>query len=45
MAIACDIEGFDLDICENDPDYFKDGLNRFIEHKREVPMFSADDFK
>ena len=28
-AIACHMEGFDLDICELDEDYFNDAVNRF----------------
>ena len=28
-AIACHMEGFDLDICELDPDYFNDAVKRF----------------
>ncbi len=28
-AIACHMEGFDLDICELDEDYFNDAVKRF----------------
>jgi site-specific DNA-methyltransferase (adenine-specific) len=31
-AIACFDLGFDLDICELDPDYFRDGKARFEKH-------------
>ena len=31
-AIACFDLGFDLDICELDPDYFKAGKERFERH-------------
>jgi len=38
-AIACDMEGFDLDICEIDKDYFDAGVNRFNEYKRQLTLF------
>lgn len=38
-AIACEIEGFDLDIIEIDPDYFRDGLNAFKMHIRQARLF------
>ncbi|MDD4996469.1 MAG: site-specific DNA-methyltransferase [Patescibacteria group bacterium] len=38
-AIACDIEGFQLDICENDEKYFNDGLQRFDLHKLQLKLF------
>ena len=38
-AIACDIEGFDLDIMDIDTYYFKDGLNAFDEYKRQLKLF------
>ena len=31
-AIACYDLGFDLDICENDPDYYKDATDRLSNH-------------
>jgi len=34
-AIACDIEGFDLDICEIDKEYFDPGVKAFDWHKRQ----------
>lgn len=39
IAIACDMEGFDLDVCEIDTDYFKAGVNRFNEYKRQLTLF------
>ena len=38
-AIACEIEGFDLDICEIDSEYFKAGVNAFNLHKRQQRLF------
>jgi site-specific DNA-methyltransferase (adenine-specific) len=38
-AIACDLEGFDLDIIEIDEKYFNDGLNAFDMHKRQLKLF------
>lgn len=38
-AIACDMEGYDLDICEIDVDYFNAGVARFKEHRRHPVMF------
>ena len=42
IAIACDIEGFDLDICELDPDYFAAGKKRFENHLLQPRMFAAE---
>jgi hypothetical protein len=39
IAIACDIEGFDLDICEIDKEYFQAGVNAFNLHKRQMRLF------
>lgn len=39
-AIACDMEGYDLDICEIDKEYFYAGVNRFKEYKRQPVMFN-----
>jgi len=39
IAIACDTEGFDLDICEIDEKYFKDGVNRYETFKRQGVLF------
>ena len=41
-AIACDIEGFDLDICELDPDYFAAGKKRFENHLLQPRMFNVE---
>ena len=38
-AIACEIEGFDLDICEIDKEYFDAGVNAFNMHKRQARLF------
>ena len=38
-AIACEIEGFDLDICEIDSEYFQAGVNAFNLHKRQQRLF------
>lgn len=44
-AIACDMEGFDLDICEIDRDYFKAGVNRYVNHKRQGVLFTPEQIK
>ena len=33
IAIACDIEGYDLDLCELDKDYFEAGKKRLEQHQ------------
>ena len=38
-AIACDMEGFPIDICEHDPYYFGLGVQRFKEYKRQPSIF------
>lgn len=38
-AIACDMEGFDLDICEIDKDYFDAGVKRFNDYKKQLKLF------
>lgn len=38
-AIACDIEGYALDIIEIDEDYFNDGLKAFDNYKRQLTLF------
>ena len=38
-AIACDKEGFDLDICEIDSEYYKNGVNEFQQYKRQGVLF------
>lgn len=45
IAIACDMEGFDLDICEIDREYFYAGVNRFNEYKRQLTLdFNVNNF-
>ncbi len=39
IAIAADKEGFDLDICEIDSDYFNAGVQRYKLHKRQQVLF------
>ena len=39
IAIACHTEGFDLDICELDEDYFNDAINRFKLNTIQQSMF------
>lgn len=39
IAIACDMEGYDLDICEIDREYFDAGIKRFQEYKRQLTLF------
>ena len=39
IAIACDMEGYDLDICEIDKEYFDDGVKRFNEYKIQLKLF------
>jgi site-specific DNA-methyltransferase (adenine-specific) len=38
-AIACDMEGFDLDICEIDKEYFDAGVKRFENYKQQLTIF------
>jgi len=45
IAIACDMEGFDLDICEIDKDYFNAGVKRFENYKRQGVLFSPEQIK
>ncbi len=39
-AIACHMEGFDLDICELDEDYFNDAVKRFKLNTCQKELFS-----
>ena len=39
IALACNTEGFDLDICEIDTEYFEAGQKRYNEFKRQITMF------
>jgi len=38
-AIACEREGFDLDICELDSEYFQNAVQRYKLHKRQQVLF------
>ena len=38
-AIACDMEGFDLDIIEIDKTYFYNGLKAFDNYKKQLTLF------
>lgn len=40
IAIACDMEGFDLDICELDKDYFDAAVKRFNDYKKQLKLFT-----
>ena len=42
IAIACHDMGFDLDLWEIDPDYYRDGVKRFEQHKRQTSMFTPN---
>jgi len=39
IAKACDMEGFELDICEIDEEYFNNGLKAYDEYKRQTKLF------
>ena len=39
IALACNTEGFDLDICEIDTEYFEAGQKRYNEFKQQITMF------
>ncbi len=39
IAIACDIEDFELDICEIDLEYYNNGIKRYNEFKQQLSMF------
>jgi len=38
-AIAADMEGFDLDICEIDKEYFDNGVKAFTNYKLQTKLF------
>jgi len=38
-AIACDMEGYDLDICEIDKEYFDSGVSRYNNYKSQLKLF------
>ena len=39
ISIACDMEGYDLDICELDKDYFDAAVQRFNMYKSQLTLF------
>ena len=39
IAKACDMEGFDLDICEIDKEYFDNGVYAYKQYKRQTTLF------
>ena len=39
IAKACDMEGFDLDICEIDKEYFDNGVYAYKQYKRQTKLF------
>tara|TARA_R110002167_G_scaffold11693_1_gene50945 strand:+ start:25 stop:657 length:633 start_codon:yes stop_codon:yes gene_type:complete len=39
IAEACDMEGYDLDICEIDKTYFDNGVNAYNEYKKQLTLF------
>jgi DNA modification methylase len=39
IAHACDKEGFDLDICELDKEYFDAGIKRYEQFKAQITLF------
>jgi site-specific DNA-methyltransferase (adenine-specific) len=40
IAIACDMEGFDLDICEIDVEYFEAAKKRYENYKKQLTLFT-----
>jgi len=40
IAIACDMEGFDLDITEIDKEYFQAATTRYYNYKRQPKLFA-----
>ena len=39
ISIACDMEGFDLDVCEIDTEYFINGQKRYEQYKQQPQLF------
>jgi site-specific DNA-methyltransferase (adenine-specific) len=39
IAIACELEGYDLDLCELDTDYFKKLKQRYEDHCKQPRLF------
>ena len=44
-AIACDMEGYSLDICEIDSEYFNARVKRFENYKRQGVLFAPEQIK
>ena len=42
IAIACDIEGLDLTLCEIDKDYFEAGKKRLEQHQAQPRLFEPE---
>ena len=42
IAIACDIEGYDLTLCELDKDYFEAGKKRLEQHQAQPRLFEPE---
>lgn len=40
IAIACDMEGFDLTGCELDPEYYRDGIKRLETFRKQTTLFA-----
>jgi len=45
IAIACNMEGFNLDICEINTEYFNAGVKRFENHKKQGVLFAPEQIK
>jgi len=39
ISIACDMEGFDLDVTEIDTEYFINGQKRYEQYKQQPQLF------
>ncbi len=39
ISIACDMEGFDLDVTEIDTEYFINGQKRYEQYKQQLQLF------
>jgi len=39
IAIACEMEGFDLTGCELDPEYYRDGMKRLETFRKQITLF------
>ena len=39
ISIACDMEGFDLDVCEIDTEYFINGQKQYEQYKQQPQLF------